>query len=115
MSDLISRAALFNALANANDKGEIFAVIQSMPDATMCGYNLDELFTLARAIRLCGVEESDLHRFVTDLVYMANIMLQAELKSLKHLVYDSVGGGISVTVTLPSAEELVTEARNVGD
>lgn len=31
MSDLISKGALFNALAQAQDKGEIFAIIQDMP------------------------------------------------------------------------------------
>lgn len=31
MSDLISRAALFNRLANVKDIGEAFAVIQGMP------------------------------------------------------------------------------------
>lgn len=31
MSDLISRAALFNALANCQDKAEIFAAIQAAP------------------------------------------------------------------------------------
>ena len=30
-SDLISRVELFNKLANANDKGEIFAIINGMP------------------------------------------------------------------------------------
>ena len=31
MEDLISKGALFNALAQAQDKGEIFAIIQDMP------------------------------------------------------------------------------------
>lgn len=31
MSDLISKGELFNALANTQDKGDIFAVIQNMP------------------------------------------------------------------------------------
>lgn len=31
MGDLISKAALFNALCNAQDKGEIFAIINAAP------------------------------------------------------------------------------------
>lgn len=31
MSDLISKGELFNALASAQDKGEIFSIIQDMP------------------------------------------------------------------------------------
>lgn len=31
MSDLIHKGELFNALANAHDKGEIFAIIQNAP------------------------------------------------------------------------------------
>lgn len=31
MSDLISKAALFNSIANCHDKAEIFAMIQSAP------------------------------------------------------------------------------------
>lgn len=31
MSDLISKAALFNALCNAQDKGEIFQIINAAP------------------------------------------------------------------------------------
>lgn len=31
MSDLIHKGKLFNALANAHDKGEIFAIIQNAP------------------------------------------------------------------------------------
>ena len=33
MSDLIHKGKLFNALANAHDKGEIFSIIQDFPTA----------------------------------------------------------------------------------
>lgn len=43
MSDLISRAGLFNALANAQDKGEIFTIIQTIPGAPALNWLADDI------------------------------------------------------------------------
>lgn len=43
MSDLISRAGLFNALAGAQDKGEIFAIVQTIPEVPALNWLADEI------------------------------------------------------------------------
>lgn len=92
MSDLISRAELFNRLATVQTLEEAYAVIQDMPvQQTLYGYDVKHLAYIAAVMAKEGVTAEDAVRTFDDLTRVANAIDEEYMKAIRQAMKVSIG------------------------